>query len=49
MAERPDHAERVAAGSPGSAAALRRGCRCPVMDNHNGLGWRGLHGGGDEY
>lgn len=60
MAERPDHAERMAAGSPGSDAARRRGCVCPVMDNHYGRGYMGVrgvyvrvmdcpvHGGGNE-
>lgn len=31
MAERPYHAERMAAGSPGSPQARERGCMC--------LGW----------
>lgn len=44
MAERPDHAEKMAAGSPGSDTARNRGCRCPVIDNHYGRGWHGLRG-----
>lgn len=44
MSERPDHAERMAAGSPGSPQARERGCRCPVLDNANGRGYRGIRG-----
>lgn len=26
---------------PGSPEAVEKGCRCPVMDNHHGMGWDG--------
>lgn len=44
MAERPDHAEIAAAGSPGAQQARERGCRCPRWDNENGRGYRGIRG-----
>jgi len=44
MSERPDKAEEMAAGAPGSALARRNGCRCPLMDNHYGRGYMGLAG-----
>ena len=30
--------------SPGSDAAIERGCICPVMDNARGAGWRYIPG-----
>jgi nicotinate-nucleotide adenylyltransferase len=30
--------------APGSTAALRAGCKCPVIDNHYGRGYRGQDG-----
>lgn len=30
--------------SPGSDAAIRGGCRCPVLDNARGRGWLGASG-----
>ena len=30
--------------APGSDAAIKMGCKCPVMDNNNGKGYMGLEG-----
>lgn len=30
--------------APGSAEAIARGCRCPVIDNHHGIGRPTLNG-----
>lgn len=27
--------------NPGSGEAIKLGCKCPVIDNHNGLGYGG--------
>ncbi len=31
-------------GNPGSAAAVKRGCRCPIIDNAHGRGAWGSSG-----
>ena len=28
--------------NPGSAEAVKRGCQCPVLDNHHGKGVNGM-------
>lgn len=30
--------------SPGSPEAVKKGCLCPVLDNHNGKGYKGIEG-----
>lgn len=29
---------------PGSAEAVKQGCKCPVIDNHRGRGFMGIPG-----
>lgn len=31
--------KKVKIPNPGSAAAIKKGCTCPIMDNHNGKGF----------
>lgn len=30
--------------SPGSPEALKKGCLCPILDNHHGRGYQGIQG-----
>lgn len=36
-------------GNPGSAAAVKRGCRCPIIDNAHGRGAMGTSGDDAEF
>ena len=29
---------------PGSPEAIKKGCRCPILDNHHGKGYHGIQG-----
>lgn len=30
--------------SPGSLEAVKKGCLCPILDNHHGKGYKGIEG-----
>lgn len=30
--------------SPGSPEAVKKGCLCPILDNHHGQGYQGIKG-----
>lgn len=30
--------------NPGSDEAIEKGCKCPVLDNGHGRGWKGIEG-----
>lgn len=30
--------------SPGSPEAVKKGCLCPILDNHHGKGYKGIEG-----
>jgi hypothetical protein len=36
-----DYRDLVADPKPGTDAAVNRGCKCPVIDNHRGKGYHG--------